>query len=80
MLEYGIDALEMHADALAHGARVLRARRPAGHRRHGARVCDLVADSGAVIAGCAFLVELTFLGGRERLDPYPVHAVLEYDA
>ena len=35
ILEYGVDALEMHSDALAHGARVLAARRPAGHRRHG---------------------------------------------
>jgi adenine phosphoribosyltransferase len=41
-------------------------------------VCDLVAGLGAQIAGCAFLIELSFLGGRERLEPYPVHAVLEY--
>ena len=43
-------------------------------------VCDLVAGLGAEIVGCAFLVELNFLGGRERLEPYAVHAVLEYAA
>jgi adenine/guanine phosphoribosyltransferase-like PRPP-binding protein len=43
-------------------------------------VCDLVAGLGAEIAGCAFLIELSFLGGRERLKPYPVHAVLDYAA
>jgi adenine phosphoribosyltransferase len=41
-------------------------------------VCDLVAGLGGQVVGCAFLVELSFLDGRARLDPYPVHAVLEY--
>ena len=35
---------------------------------------------GAEVVGCAFLIELSFLGGRARLDPYPVHAVLEYSS
>jgi adenine phosphoribosyltransferase len=37
-----------------------------------------VSGLGAEVVGCAFLIELSFLGGRARLDPYPVHAVLEY--
>jgi adenine phosphoribosyltransferase len=41
-------------------------------------VCDLVAGLGAEVAGCAFLIELSFLGGRQRLQACPVHAVLEY--
>jgi adenine phosphoribosyltransferase len=41
-------------------------------------VCDLVVGLGAEVVGCAFLIELSFLGGRARLDPYPVHSVLEY--
>jgi adenine phosphoribosyltransferase len=80
ILEYGIDALEVHADALAHGARVLVHDDLLATGGTARGVCDLVSGLGAHIAGCAFLVELSFLGGRARLDPYPVHAVLEYDA
>jgi adenine phosphoribosyltransferase len=80
ILEYGIDALEVHADALAHGARVLVHDDLLATGGTARGVCDLVAGLGAQIAGCAFLVELTFLHGRARLDPYPVHAVLEYDS
>jgi adenine phosphoribosyltransferase len=78
ILEYGIDALEVHADALAHGARVLVHDDLLATGGTARGVCDLVAGLGAEIAGCAFLVELSFLHGRARLDPYPVHAVLEY--
>ena len=41
-------------------------------------LCDLVSGLGAEIVGCAFLVELSALGGRARLEPRPVHAVIEY--
>ena len=78
ILEYGIDALEVHADALAHGARVLVHDDLLATRGTSRGVCDLVAGLGAQIAGCAFLLELSFLHGRARLDPYPVRAVLEY--
>jgi len=80
ILEYGIDALEVHADALAHGARVLVHDDLLATGGTARGVCDLVSGLGAEIAGCAFLVELSFLRGRARLDPYPVHAVLEYDS
>jgi adenine phosphoribosyltransferase len=78
ILEYGIDALEVHADALAHGARVLVHDDLLATGGTARGVCDLVSGLGAQIAGCVFLVELSFLHGRARLDPYPVHAVLEY--
>jgi adenine phosphoribosyltransferase len=39
-----------------------------------------VAERGADVVGCAFLVELTFLRGRERLAPFDVHALVGYDA
>ena len=41
-------------------------------------LCDLVADLGAEIIGCAFLVELCFLGGRKRLAPHEVYSLIEY--
>jgi len=78
ILEYGIDALEVHADALGQGTRVLVHDDLLATGGTARGVCDLVAGLGAEIAGCAFLIELSFLGGRERLDPHPVHAVLEY--
>jgi adenine phosphoribosyltransferase len=43
-----------------------------------AAVCELIGDLGGVVAGCAFLVELGFLGGRDRLAPHEVHALIEY--
>ena len=79
-LEYGIDALEVHADALAGGARVLvhDDLLATGGTAHA--VCELVTGLGAEIAACAFLIELSFLGGRARLAPYPVHALIDYEA
>jgi adenine phosphoribosyltransferase len=78
VLEYGIDALEVHADALGRGTRVLVHDDLLATGGTARGVCDLVAGLGAEIAGCVFLIELSFLRGRERLEPYPVHAVLEY--
>jgi adenine phosphoribosyltransferase len=77
-LEYGIDALEVHADALAGGARVLVHDDLLATGGTARAVCDLVDGLGARIIGCVFLVELSFLGGRSRLAPYPVRAVVDY--
>ena len=78
-LEYGIDALEVHADALAGGARVLVHDDLLATGRTAGALCDLVTRLGAEIVACAFLVELTFLGGRERLAPNHVHSLIQYD-
>jgi adenine phosphoribosyltransferase len=77
-LEYGLDALEVHADALAHGAKVLIHDDLLATGGTAGALCDLVADLGGEIIGCAFLVELTFLGGRERLAPHAVYSLVEY--
>jgi adenine phosphoribosyltransferase len=79
ILEYGVDALEMHADALADGARVLLHDDLLATGGTARALAQLIEGAGARLAGCAFLVELTFLGGRERLAGYDVHALLSYD-
>ena len=77
-LEYGIDSLEMHADALAGGARVLVHDDLLATGGTARALCDLVDGLGGEIVGCSFLIELGFLGGRARLDPYPVHSLIAY--
>ena len=72
-LEYGIDALEVHADALAGGARVLVHDDLLATGGTAGALCELVGNLGAEIVGCAFLVELSFLGGRQRLAGHEVH-------
>ncbi|HWF74501.1 MAG TPA: adenine phosphoribosyltransferase [Solirubrobacteraceae bacterium] len=77
-LEYGLDALEVHADALAGGARVLVHDDLLATGGTARALCDLVAGLGALVVACSFLIELSFLGGRERLHPYQVHSLIDY--
>jgi len=79
VLEYGVDALEMHADALAHGARVLLHDDLLATGGTARALAQLIEGAGGVVAGCGFLVELASLGGRARLDGYDVHALIAYD-
>jgi adenine phosphoribosyltransferase len=78
-LEYGINALEVHADAIAGGARVLIHDDLLATGGTAAALCDLVEGFGAEVAGCSFLIELSFLGGRERLAPRPVSALIDFE-
>jgi adenine phosphoribosyltransferase len=79
ILEYGVDSLEMHSDALADGARVLVHDDLLATGGTARALADLVQGTGAEVVGCAFLVELDFLGGRERLGRYDVHSLITYD-
>ncbi len=79
-LEYGIDALEVHADALAGGARVLIHDDLLATGGTARALCDLVTQLGGEIVACAFLVELSFLEGRKRLAPHHVFSLIEYDS
>jgi len=79
ILEYGVDALEMHADALADGARVLLHDDLLATGGTARALAELIEETGAHVVGCLFLVELAFLGGRERLGGYDVHSLLSYD-
>ncbi|HEX3802402.1 MAG TPA: adenine phosphoribosyltransferase [Solirubrobacteraceae bacterium] len=79
MLEYGIDALEMHADAFAGGARVLIHDDLLATGGTARALADLVVQLGGEVLGCVFLVELTSFNGRKQLEGYPVHSLIQYD-
>jgi adenine phosphoribosyltransferase len=79
-LEYGINALEVHADALAGGARVLVHDDLLATGGTAGALCELVEGLGAEVAACEFLIELSFLGGRERLAPRPVISLIDYSS
>lgn len=77
-LEYGVDTLEVHRDALGPGRRVLVHDDLIATGGTAAACCRIVEESGADVVGCAFLVELEFLGGRARLAPHDVHSLIAY--
>jgi adenine phosphoribosyltransferase len=78
VLEYGASQLELHSDAVRDGARVLVHDDLLATGGTAAALCELVEQLGGNVVGCGFLVELAFLGGRERLAPREVHALLTY--
>jgi adenine phosphoribosyltransferase len=78
LLEYGASQLELHSDAVRDGARVLVHDDLLATGGTAAALCELVEQLGGHVVGCGFLIELAFLGGRERLAPREVHALLTY--
>ncbi|HWH94697.1 MAG TPA: adenine phosphoribosyltransferase [Baekduia sp.] len=80
LLEYGTDALELHTDAVAEGARVLVHDDLLATGGTARALCELVERLDGVVVGCAFLIELGFLNGRQRLSQYEVSSVLRYDS
>ena len=79
-LEYGVDALEVHADAIRDGARVLVHDDLLATGGTAGALCDLVEQAGGVVAGCAFVIERAFLQGRERLAGYDVKSLVVYES
>jgi adenine phosphoribosyltransferase len=78
-LEYGSDALEMHEGALDQGQRVLVVDDVLATGGTARATVDLVKQQGAHVHAVAFLIELRFLDGRQKLGGESVHAVLGYD-
>ena len=78
-LEYGVDALHVHADALAGGARVLVHDDLLATGGTARACCELVEAAGADVVGCSFIVELAFLGGREQLAGHEVLSLVSYE-
>ncbi len=78
-LEYGVDALEMHSDAIRDGSRVMVHDDLLATGGTAGALCGLVEQAGGVVAGCAFVIELTFLNGREQLQGYDVRSLVAVD-
>ena len=78
-LEYGADTLEVHADALQPGERVLVLDDVLATGGTAAATCRLVEKLGAVTVGFGCIIELGFLGGRRRLEALPVEALVTYE-
>ena len=77
-LEYGQNALEVHADSLVRGARVVIHDDVLATGGTVEAIAGLVEGLGGQVAGVAFIIELSFLGGRERLERYDLHSLIQY--
>ncbi|MGD1843599.1 MAG: adenine phosphoribosyltransferase [Thermonemataceae bacterium] len=77
-LEYGADALEIHLDAIQPGDKVLIHDDLLATGGTAVAACNLVEKAGGQVAALAFLVELTFLKGREKLQKHTVQSVIQY--
>jgi adenine phosphoribosyltransferase len=77
-LEYGIDTLEIHEDAVGPGDRVLLVDDVLATGGTAAAAASLIEGAGATLVGCSFLIELDGLGGRSHLGERSVHALVHY--
>lgn len=78
-LEYGTDTLEMHKDAIGNGTRVLIVDDLLATGGTASAAARMVREAGGTVAGIGFVVELTFLNGRQKLAGYDVFSLLQYD-
>ena len=79
-LEYGKDSLEIHIDGIAPKARVVIADDLIATGGTAAATAELVSRLGGTVVECAFVIELAFLNGREKLKPYCVYSILQYES
>lgn len=77
-LEYGFDALEIHRDALSSGHKIVLVDDLLATGGTARATVDLVRHLGAEVTACLFVIELSFLNGRDVLDDVPVHSLLSY--
>jgi len=79
-LEYGTDQMEIHKDALQEGDKVLLHDDLLATGGTMEAACKLVEKLGAEIVQISFIIDLTFLNGKEKLKGYDVHSLIEYDS
>ena len=77
-LEYGTDALQIHADSVTPGARVIVLDDVLATGGTARAKIDLVERLGGVVVGALFVIELSFLNGRRRIGDTDVHALIDY--
>lgn len=77
-LEYGNASLEAHIDAISPGDRILLIDDVLATGGTAKASCELVEMLGGEVIACAFVMELTFLDGREQLSNYPLHSLIRY--
>lgn len=79
-LEYGTDKIEIHKDALEKGDKILLHDDLLATGGTMEAACKLVEKLGAEIVQISFLIDLTFLNGKEKLKGYEIHSLIEYDS
>jgi adenine phosphoribosyltransferase len=77
-LEYGTNALELHPDLISDGARVLIHDDVLATGGTVEAIAGLVEQLGGSVCGACFIIELGFLGGRDRLSKYDLYSLIEY--
>ena len=78
-LEYGMDTLEVHIDAVKSGGKVLMVDDLLATGGTMAAACKLIEKVGGTVAGVVFLIELADLKGREKIDDYKVTSIISYE-
>ncbi len=78
-LEYGTDTLEMHEDAIRPGERVLIHDDLLATGGTARAACDLIEQAGGIVVKLCFIVELSFLNGRDKIKNYPVDVLVTYE-
>ena len=79
-LEYGTDSIEIHKDAIQPGDKVLLHDDLLATGGTMEAACKLIEKLGGEVVQISFLIELTFLNGRDKLKKYNVHSLIEYDS
>lgn len=78
-LEYGTNTLEIHTDAIETGQNILIVDDLLATGGTAKATCQLIEKLGGKIMGLAFIIELTFLNGRDQLSGYDIFSLLKYD-
>jgi adenine phosphoribosyltransferase len=78
-LEYGMDSLEVHVDAVLEGEKVLLVDDVIATGGTARAAIQLLRNVGAEVVGLSVFIELAFLGGVSKIDDVPLHALLSYD-
>jgi adenine phosphoribosyltransferase len=79
-LEYGADTLEMHRDTIAEHSRIVLVDDLLATGGTAGAALALIEEAGGKVLEAAFMVELSFLGGRDKLRPVEVFSLVQYDA